>query len=178
VVKNSAVFFDRDGVLNHAIVHDGKPFPPKGLTDFVIYDDALECMTRLKDNGFYIIVVTNQPDVKNGIQSLETMSAMHAILKGELPIDDIEVCFDEESEFYKPEPGMLLVAAKNYGINLGTSYMVGDRWRDMGAGKNAGCKRSILLDRAYNEPLTYEPDYICKTLTQATNYILNDCKET
>jgi D-glycero-D-manno-heptose 1,7-bisphosphate phosphatase len=176
VVRNRAVFFDRDGVLNHAVVRNGKPYPPKDLGDFIIYDDALNCTTQLKENGFYIFVVTNQPDVKSGIQSLETMRAMNAMLQRAMPIDHIEVCFDKDSGFYKPEPGMLIATAQNFGVDLKASYMVGDRWRDIGAGIKAGCAKSIFIDRGYKEHLSYVPDYTCKTLSEVANYILNDYK--
>lgn len=176
MVTNKAVFFDRDGVLNHAVVRNGKPFPPSHITDFIIYNDAFYCTTQLKKNGFNIFVVTNQPDVKSGLQSFETVQAMHDLLQKELPIDHIEICFDKDSSFYKPEPGMLLAIAHNYGVDLRASYMVGDRWRDIGAGKKAGCRKTILLDRGYHEDLSYEPDHICKTLTEVSDYILTDCK--
>ena len=175
-MKNKTAFFDRDGVLNHSIVRDGKPYPPSSLNELVIYDDAAACIEKLKAHGFFIIVVTNQPDVGRGTQNIEIVNAINDALMQSLQIDHIEMCIDEKSDCYKPLPGMLLNCSKKFNIDLKNSYMIGDRWRDVGAGKNANCKKTILLESGYHEDLIYTPDYICDTLTQATHYIMRDLK--
>ena len=136
--------------------------------------DVAESMRRLKEGGFLLIVATNQPDVARGVQRREVVEAMHRRLSTELPIDDIKVCYELDGPActcYKPKPGMLLEAARERDIDLIRSYMVGDRWRDVGAGKAAGCF-TIFIDRGYSEPLTDTPDAVCTDLAAATAVIL------
>ena len=137
-----AVFLDRDGVLNRPVVRNGKPYPPDTLEDFELLEGVPEALNSLSEKGFLLVVVTNQPDVARGTQSRDVVDQMHALLTQQLPIDDIRACFEEDSSScrcYKPKPGMLIDAANELGIDLSSSYMVGDRWRDVGAGLNAGC---------------------------------------
>lgn len=170
--KNKACFLDRDGVINRAIVKEGKPYPPRGLSDFEILPGVAEALKALREAGYLLIVVTNQPDVARGTQKKEVVEAMHWQLLTDLPIDDIEVCYDEASERYKPLPGMILDAAKKHQIDLASSYMVGDRWRDVGAGKAAGCF-TIFIDHKYREKLTEVPNFVCLNLKEAAKTILN-----
>jgi D-glycero-D-manno-heptose 1,7-bisphosphate phosphatase len=151
--KVRAVFLDRDGVLNEAIVRDGKPYPPRTLDEFRIVAGAAEELGKLKAAGFLLIVVTNQPDVARGTVSRETVEAFDAALRSALPVDDIFTCFHDDGDgcdCRKPKPGLLLAAAEKYGIDRESSYMIGDRWRDVDAGVAAGC-RAILIDYRYEE---------------------------
>lgn len=171
---NRAIFLDRDGVLNRAFVRDGKPYPPSTLEEFEILPSVPEALRLLRDAGFYLIVVTNQPDVARNIQKKEVVEEMHKHLFRQLPLHDIEICYDVEgpaNNFYKPRPGMLLKAAEKYKIELPSSYMIGDRWRDVGAGKAAGC-RTIFIENHYAEQLKEVPDFICTNLLEAANFIL------
>jgi D-glycero-D-manno-heptose 1,7-bisphosphate phosphatase len=150
------------------------PYPPACLADLELFPGVMETMRRLKEAGFVLIVATNQPDVGKGIQRRDVVEAMHAWLLKELPLDDIKVCWEPDSAectCYKPKPGMLLAAAKEREINLASSYMVGDRWRDVGAGKAAGCF-TIFIDRGYAEPLRERPDATCGDLQEAATIIL------
>ncbi|MCX5724119.1 MAG: HAD family hydrolase [Nitrospirae bacterium] len=169
-----AVFLDRDGVINRAVVREGKPYPPATLAEFEILPGVLDALRELDEAGFLLIVVTNQPDVARGLQSREVVEAMHQRLRNELPLDDIKVCYEVESPTslcYKPKPGMLLEASQERGINLARSYMVGDRWRDVGCGRAAGCF-TVFIDRGYAETLRDVPDVTCADLVQASAYIL------
>ncbi len=173
----TAVFLDRDGVLNDVIVREGKPYPPQSLQQFSILPGVKEALTDLAEAGFILIVATNQPDVARGVQRREVVEAMHRRLMTELPLDDIKVCYEVEtptSACYKPKPGMLLEAAQERGIDLTGSYMVGDRWRDVGCGRAAGCY-TIFIDRGYVESLREEPDATCGNLTEAAAIILRHC---
>ncbi len=171
-----AVFLDRDGVLNRAVVTDGKPYPPDTLAQFELLPDAAESCRRLKDAGYVLIVVTNQPDVGRGTQKKEVVEAMHRALCEALPIDHIEVCYDpgqgQPSEFRKPAPGMILRAAKRFAIDLGRSFMIGDRWRDIDCGHAAGCK-TVFIDYGYREALRQAPDWRVSSLAESTTMILN-----
>lgn len=169
-----AVFLDRDGVLNRAVVKHGKPYPPATLEEFELLPGVGEALEALHRAGFLLIVATNQPDVASGKQRRDVVEAMHKQLWDRLPLDDIKVCYELDSPAstcYKPKPGMLLEASRERDIDLTRSYMVGDRWRDVGAGKAAGCA-TIFIDRGYAEPLTETPDATCADLPQAAAFIL------
>jgi D-glycero-D-manno-heptose 1,7-bisphosphate phosphatase len=92
-----------------------------------------------------------------------------------LPLDHIEVCHDPgqgvPSEFRKPAPGMLLRAARELGIDLPKSWMVGDRWRDVDCGAAAGC-RTVFIDLGYDESLRATPDFRVRDLAEAAEIIL------
>jgi D-glycero-D-manno-heptose 1,7-bisphosphate phosphatase len=171
-----AVFLDRDGVLNRAVVRDGKPYPPSAPDDLEILPGVRECLDRLHEAGFLLLVVTNQPDVRRGTQSFEAVESMHRLLRAELPIDDFFVCYHDDADdcpCRKPRPGLLLEAARKYGVLLDRSYLVGDRWRDIDAGAAAGCK-TILIDYAYNERRPSAPPSLCAaSLAEAVNYVLH-----
>src|SRR5580704_12140784 len=143
-----AVFLDRDGVINRAFVRDGKPFPPPTPQELEIIPGVPEALRDLKAHGYELLVVTNQPDVGRGKQSRQALDAIHQSLLASLPLDDILVCChtdQDKCDCRKPLPGMLLEAARRHHIDLSASFMVGDRWRDIEAGQNAGV-RTVLID--------------------------------
>jgi D-sedoheptulose 7-phosphate isomerase len=173
--KRRAVFLDRDGVINRAFVRDGKPLPPPTLQELEVLPGVSEALRDLKLHGFELLVVTNQPDVGRGKQSREGLDAMHRSLYASLPIDDILVCTHTDADgcdCRKPLPGMILEAARKHGIDLASSFMVGDRWRDVEAGYNAGCK-TILIDYGYSErPPDHAPDLRVRSLREAADWII------
>jgi len=170
-----AVFLDRDGVINRAFVRDGKPFPPPTPQELQILPGVPEALRELKANGFKLLLVTNQPDVGRGKLSVQTLDAMHEDLRAHLPLDDILVCChtdQDKCDCRKPMPGMIIEAARKHNIDLAASFMVGDRWRDIDAGYNAGCK-TILIDYGYAErPPDHEPDLRVGSLREAADWIL------
>jgi D-glycero-D-manno-heptose 1,7-bisphosphate phosphatase len=175
-----AVFLDRDGVISRAIVRDGLPFAPTNLDDFEMLPEAPEACRRLKAAGFLLIVATNQPDVGRGVMKQEIVEAMHAKMRRQLPIDRVEVCYhpghgQSNCDCRKPKPGLLVNAARELGIDLARSWMVGDRWRDIDCGHAAGC-RTIFIDRGYAENLKQAPDFRVKDLAQAAEIILTNAK--
>jgi D-glycero-D-manno-heptose 1,7-bisphosphate phosphatase len=170
-----AIFLDRDGVINRPVVRDGKPYPPGSLEEFEMYPEAGPACAAMKDAGYLLIVVTNQPDVGRGTQSQAVVEDMHAALCRALPIDRVEVCYDpgqgENSAFHKPAPGMVLRAARELHIDLPGSFLVGDRWRDIDCGTAAGCQ-TIFIDRGYNERLRCQAHYTVSNLLEAVQVIL------
>jgi D-glycero-D-manno-heptose 1,7-bisphosphate phosphatase len=169
-----AVFLDRDGVLNRALVDGGRPHPPVTLEQFEILPGVPQALDRLRDAGFLLIAATNQPDVARGTQRRELVEAMNARLMDESPITAILVCYEDGDDCprRKPNPGLLFEAAEQYGIDLAASFLVGDRWRDIEAGHRAGC-RTIFIDRAYTERRPKpDPDYVADDLGDAANWIL------
>lgn len=170
-----AVFLDRDGVIVRAAVREGRPYPPSGLDTLEILPGVGESLARLHRAGFLLIVVTNQPDVARGLQTREAVEAMHTFLRSELPIDEVRVCYHDDADLCqcrKPKAGMLLDAAREAGVDLARSFMVGDRWRDVEAGQRAGC-RTVLLDCGYRERHADVPDTTVGSLVAAADYILS-----
>jgi D-glycero-D-manno-heptose 1,7-bisphosphate phosphatase len=173
-----AVFLDRDGVINRPLVRDGRPYPPVSVEEFELLPGVTEACAKLKAAGFLLVVATNQPDVGRGTLARETVEAMHAKMCATLPLDRVEVCYDagaahgQPSEFRKPEPGMLLRAARELEIDLRRSWMVGDRWRDVDCGANAGC-RTVFIDLGYDEQLRATPDFRTGDLPEAAGIILS-----
>ena len=134
----------------------------------------LEAVRSLHNAGFRVIVATNQPDVGAGRQTRAGVEAIHAHLREALPVDDIKVCYHTDSDgcdCRKPKPGMLLDAAEQWGIDLASSVMVGDRWRDVEAGKAAGC-RTILIESTYDERRAEGFDAAVPSLLEASRLIL------
>jgi D-glycero-D-manno-heptose 1,7-bisphosphate phosphatase len=169
-----AVFLDRDGVLIRANVQNGKPYPVADLAELELLPGVREACTLLHEAGFLLIVATNQPDVARGTQRREVVEAMHRVLREKLPLDDILVCYHDDVDHCpcrKPSPGLLLRAAKVWNIDLSASYIVGDRWKDIEAGKRAGCI-TIFIECGYNEKEPEEPDHRAGSFAEAASWIL------
>jgi len=178
--ERSAIFLDRDGVLNEAVMREGKPYPPARIEDFRIPDGTAAALAKLKQRDFLLLVVSNQPDVARGAQRREVVEQMASRLRAELPLDGVLTCYHDDQDncdCRKPRPGMMLDAAKKYGLNLSRSYMIGDRWRDIDAGAKAGCK-TIWIDRRYSEQApAVKPDARVTSLAEAVEWILIDAGE-
>jgi D-glycero-D-manno-heptose 1,7-bisphosphate phosphatase len=162
--------------VNRQVIRSGRPYPPQSVSEFQLFDDVPGACRELRTAGFALVVATNQPDVGRGTQSRAVVEAMHARLLALVPeIDRIEVCYDpadgENSPRRKPAPGMVLDAAKALAIDLGRSWMVGDRWRDIDCGKRAGL-RTVFIDFGYDERLHEPPDFTVKSFAEAASIIL------
>lgn len=171
-----AIFLDRDGVLNRAVIKNGKPYPPFDLGNLEILDGVKESIRAFQKASWLVIVVTNQPDVVRNIVSKDNVEEINNYLKSTLHFNEIYTCYHDNNDFCdcrKPKPGMLLAASKKNNINLKNSYMIGDRWTDIEAGNKAGCK-TIFVDYKYKEkrPLNYK--YKVKSLKEAANIILKN----
>jgi D-glycero-D-manno-heptose 1,7-bisphosphate phosphatase len=170
-----AVFLDRDGVLNHSVVRDGTPYPA-GLNDLGIYPDAAGALRRLKQAGYLLIVVTNQPDIARGTLTRAAVDEINAVLGAALPVDEFVVCPHDNAAnctCRKPKPGMVLEAAARHGVDLKESFLIGDRWRDVDCGAAAGV-RTVLIDWGYRERAPeHTPDFVAGSLSAAVEWILN-----
>lgn len=172
-IKVKAVFLDRDGVINKAIVINGRPYPPKSINELEILPGVEEGIKRLKQNEYKIFVVTNQPDVARGTALIQTIQEMNSFIEKKLFIDEIYCCFHDGKEkcnCRKPNPGMLIQAAEEWGIDLKNSFLIGDRWRDIEAANSVGVI-SILLDYDYDEKKV-EPHFKCTEFKNAVDFIL------
>jgi D-glycero-D-manno-heptose 1,7-bisphosphate phosphatase len=177
-MRRRAVFLDRDGVLNRAVMKDRRPFPPASVEEVEILPGVNEALQRLKDAGFVLIVVSNQPDVRRGTTPKVNVEAINAYLADCLPIDRFIMCYHDGGDgcdCRKPSPGMLFAGAREFDVDLASSYMVGDRWRDVAAGISAGCK-TIFIDYGYDETQPESFDYKAKSLLDAAIIILKGCK--
>ena len=175
-MHKKAVFLDRDGVLIKTDIINNKPYAITNHRNLIFMDGVKEGLDKLKKLNFLLIVVTNQPDVVTKKTSSREMKKIHNIIRSNLPIDDIYVCLEVEnknSTHYKPKPGMLIDASKKFNVNLKNSFIIGDRWRDIGAGINAGCK-TILIDYSYNEKVFVKPLYKVDNFLEAVNIICDE----
>lgn len=169
-----AVFLDRDGVISRALVRDGQLCSPANLAELDLLPGVPDAMHQLRRAGYLLIVVTNQPDVARGRASRQAVEAIHARLRSLLPVDNIRVCYHDDADrcaCRKPAPGMLYAAAVERDIQLAKSYMVGDRWRDIAAGRRAGC--TTILVAGPREATTVEPHASVTDLCQAASWILS-----
>ncbi len=169
-----AVFLDRDGVLNRALVREGKPYPPAKLSELEILPGVQEACSTLKRAGLGLIVITNQPDLSRGTMERGAVDAMNAEVRERLGLDDVRVCPHDEADrcdCRKPAPGLLLAAARDWRIALDRSVMVGDRWRDIESGRRAGCK-TVFIDYGYSEQRPQAPDLVVGSLLDAVPWIL------
>ena len=166
-----AVFLDRDGVLNEPVVRDRRPYAQLDPGALRVTEGVGELLSELKALGLLLIVVTNQPDVARGTATRETVERIHDRLLGELPaLDAFYACFHDDLDACacrKPKPGLLLEAARALGVDLGRSYLVGDRWRDVDAGRSAGCT-TVLVDHGWDErPPRIPPDHRAASTAEA-----------
>jgi D-glycero-D-manno-heptose 1,7-bisphosphate phosphatase len=156
------VFLDRDGVLNEAVVRDGRPHPPASLDDLVIRPGVVDACRRMSAAGALLVVVTNQPDLARGTAAPDEIDAINAHLTSILCLDAVRVCPHDDTDrcaCRKPQPGLLTEAADDLCIDRGRSLMVGDRWRDIEAGRRAGVS-TVWVRSAYDEPAPDGPDHI------------------
>jgi D-glycero-D-manno-heptose 1,7-bisphosphate phosphatase len=173
-IARPAVFFDRDGVLNQAVLVDGRPHPPQGEGELLLEDGAADACKRLREAGVPMVVITNQPDIARGTVSRETVDHLNGLLKEMLLLDAVYVCPHDDGDgcdCRKPAPGMLFDAARDLGLDLSRSVMVGDRWKDVEAGRKAGCA-TVFVDRGYRERGPDGADLVVKELPEAVNWIL------
>ena len=165
-----AVFLDRDGVINKAIIKNGKPLSPNSLNELEILPGVRQSITKLKKLNFVCLVVTNQPNVARKKIDKNSVIQMNNYLKNEIPLDDIFVCYHDDKDncdCRKPKPGLLLEAGKKWDVDFKKSFMIGDRWRDIQSGEKAGCK-TIYLDYNYKDIKPKNPNFITDTLLNAT----------
>jgi D-glycero-D-manno-heptose 1,7-bisphosphate phosphatase len=175
-VLRRAVFLDRDGVINRPLVVEGRPYAPTSLDALELLPDVVAPLEALRRRGFVLVVVTNQPEIARGTLAPSVVEAMHARMAADLPIDDFRVCPHDDRDgcdCRKPRPGLLEAAARASRLDLASSYMIGDRWRDIEAGRRAGC-RTVFIDHSYNERQPDAMDATVRSLREAVDWILSN----
>jgi UDP-N-acetylmuramoyl-tripeptide--D-alanyl-D-alanine ligase len=169
-----AVFFDRDGVLNHLVEHGDQFTAPWDVSEFDLMPGAKAAVDLVKSNGYLAFVVTNQPDVLDGYLAQHHLNIMNRLLKAWLRVDDILIAYERGSAWYKPNNGMFETLIKSYNVDRNSSYIIGDRWKDIVPGHKSGLS-TIFLGEEYHYPLEHkkiQPDYICENVLQACKLIV------
>lgn len=172
-IKRKAVFLDRDGVLNKAIVKNRKPYPPSSISELEILEGVYNGLQLLRQSGYKLIVITNQPDVSRGKTKIDMVNEINDSILEHLKVDEIMCCFHDDKdncECRKPKPGMILEAVEKWNIDLSISYLIGDRWRDIQTATNIGLT-SILINYDYDEK-KIKADFECYNFEEAVNFIL------
>jgi D-glycero-D-manno-heptose 1,7-bisphosphate phosphatase len=169
-----AVFLDRDGVISRPTIRDGRPYPPRSLEELELLPGVQEALHRLKAAGYCLVVVTNQPDIARGIVRRTVVDGMNDWLKSVLPLDAVLMCAHDDRDLCqcrKPLPGLIAQAARELHVECTSSYMIGDRWRDVEAGRRAGCK-TFFIDCGYDERAPESYDFRVRSLPDAARIIL------
>ncbi len=168
------VFLDRDGVLNKVFPEGGTTHPPVSVDELELLPGVPEALGQLRDAGFVLVVVTNQPDVARGKQTRAAVEAINAKLRAELPLLDVFACYHDNTDqcnCRKPKPGLLLAAAEKWNLDIPTAYLIGDRWSDIVAAHTAGC-RAVLIETPFSQAERCVPDYRAPDITAAVDWIL------
>ena len=171
MVKKPAIFFDRDGTLIKTNIINSKPIANNNIKELSFLKNSYKVCKFLKKK-FKLFIVTNQPDVGSKKVKKKNVLTINSKIKNKLKISKIYncYCYKNYCKFKKPNPGMIIKAAKEFDIDLKKSYMIGDRWKDIVSGKKAKCK-TILIKKSYSEVAKCKPDYIVKDLDEILNII-------
>ena len=165
---NSAIFLDRDGVVNYSIICEKKPYAPLNLNELKIIPEIKSVINTFKQRQFKVFVITNQPDVARGKVKKEEVEKINASIQSQLSIDEIFTCYHDNQdhcECRKPKPGAFIALSQKYNIDLTKSIMVGDRAKDIEAAKNANCP-SVFIDYGYNEIKPLDQNYTINGISE------------
>jgi histidinol-phosphate phosphatase family protein len=168
-----AIFFDRDGTLIEDKVYLNDP------GNIVYLPHVVEALKILRDLGFIFVVVTNQSGMAKGIVEIENLNTIHQKMTSFFASHGLDLSryyyapynTDTNHPMRKPNPGMLEVAAHEHGIDLSESWMIGDRWSDVVAGKSAGLRTVFLRGSEHPQDLQVSPDATVSNLMEMAHYI-------
>ncbi|MBS1517371.1 MAG: HAD-IIIA family hydrolase [Bacteroidetes bacterium] len=185
-----AVFLDRDGVLNELIYNEknSEYEPPHRTEDIKFFDNVAESLKQLKDGGFELFIISNQPDYAKGKTSLENLQKvrnrfMELLNEREKIITEDFYCFHHpqgtvkeysfDCECRKPKTLFIDKAAGKYDLDREKSWMTGDRETDIKCGSNASLN-TILIKNKYNDYTdSVKADFTAGNLSEAVKIILN-----
>jgi D-glycero-D-manno-heptose 1,7-bisphosphate phosphatase len=143
----TAIFIERDGILNLPQIQNHHQITPNALTRLKINDQAQPIMKQLKAAGFLLIATTNQPGLSDGNVSRLELERMHDLLQHAFQLDDVMVCPHGEEDgcsCRKPEPGLFTEAAHKWRIDLQHSFVISDKWQDARAARTIGSFSMML----------------------------------
>jgi len=175
-----AVFFDRDGVINHLVEHDYEKTAPWHVDEFKFIEGVKEATTLVKSLGFKTFIVTNQPDVYDGKLHMIHLTHMMRMCQKWLRIDDALVAFERGSAWYKPNNGMIETLIRQYGVDRDVSFLIGDRWKDIVAGHKSKLTTIYIGDKYHCPEEKYkhiQPDYIADNVLHACCLIVELTKD-
>ena len=189
---SAAVFIDRDGVINELAPDplSGRPESPLEPDSVALLPGVAAALRRLRDAGYLLVGISNQPAAAKGVVPAEQLERVHArvlsLLEREgAPFDAYRLCLHHPEgvdpdltrtcECRKPAPGMLLDAARALRIDLAASWMIGDTDGDVAAGAAAGC-RTVLVENprsAHKRTSATDPHGRAPDLAAAATLILD-----
>lgn len=168
----TAVFIERDGVLNLPKVEGQFQIAPRTFDELVLNRAAIQALQELKAAGHLLIATTNQPGISRGHILRREIDLMHLRIQKVFPLDDIFMCLHDEGDrcpCRKPKPGLFREAAFKWQINLDHSFVISDKWQDAKAAQNAGCT-SILIRSPWNG--NGHHDFVVDSLESAVAKVL------
>lgn len=182
MVKNRAVFFDRDGTLIKEIDYKDETghYSPRKLPDVKFLPKVIKAIQLLSKTDYKIVIVTNQSGIARGLYSEEMLSKIHrkitdALEKKGATISGIYYCphrAEEKCNCRKPSPYMLNAASEQLSIELKSSFIVGNSVTDIQTGINAGCITIFVKSDRKENLGNIVPDYIASDLYDAVRYIV------
>jgi D-glycero-D-manno-heptose 1,7-bisphosphate phosphatase len=147
-MSTPCVFFDRDGIVNRRPTLDRYV---RTWEEFELIPEFVDALKVVRERGYEAVIVTNQKGISTGRMTQADVDRIHHNLRAALHthglhLRDVMVCSapDDSHTHRKPNPGMLIEAARTHGLDLGRSWMVGDQEKDVEAGRRAGC-RTVLV---------------------------------
>jgi D-glycero-D-manno-heptose 1,7-bisphosphate phosphatase len=168
----TAIFIERDGILNLARVERQHQVTPVTLEEFQVNETARPAFEQLKAAGFVLVVTTNQPGLSRGTLSRRELDRMHVLLQRTFPVDDILVCPHDETDHCpcrKPAPGLFTEAAFKWHLDLEHSFIISDKWQDARAARAVGCT-SMIMKSPWNGPGHH--DFLLPSITAIADKIL------
>jgi D-glycero-D-manno-heptose 1,7-bisphosphate phosphatase len=155
------IFLDRDGIINEVVLRDSTVTSPRTLEEFKISNDFVELYQQLESLRLNLFVVSNQPDISRNLLAKDDLESMTAEIKRKFCFREILYCTHDNNDHCncrKPKPGMILHLLGKYNLSSQEAILVGDSYKDILAGQNAGI-RTIYLRRRYNSGTPCQPDY-------------------
>lgn len=179
-----AVFLDKDGVINSLVERpDGRMTSPWTLEEFkqTLFSHIKESVQTLKDLGYMVFVVTNQPGILDGEMYITELDDICGYLEDDIGVDHVLYALKKDSDVYKPNKGMFDALIRMYDIDVTQSVMIGDRWKDIVPARDCQI-RSILVNDKYELPEEYDQEYYKPNVMVSTSKeafdIFKDNKET
>lgn len=170
-----ALFLDRDGVVNEAARRGEYHLKPE---DIRLMPGIQELIRVAREREYFVIVITNQSPIGQGLLTEDQLKSQHAKMHQDLLPEKVDALYycphakDDGCICRKPQPGMLLKAAEELGIDLASSFFVGDNFTDVLAGQAAGCKTVFLnSDQNQDERVKCTPDYVVVHLEEVVRLL-------
>ncbi len=175
-----ALFLDRDGVVDELVYYPSHDEweSPRRVSDLRMIDGVSEPLRRFAEAGWLLFFVTNQPSFAKGKTSREELQEVHdaVVANVDAPVTRSYICFhrsEDACECRKPKPYFLHEAAREFDVDLASSWMVGDQDSDLKCGRAAGCRVALIEHRGSEHKRgSVEPDLRVESLTELADALL------